>query len=36
MTRRSVTHATFVIERVYDASQARVFAAHLTYAVSRR
>ncbi len=27
MTDRSVTHATFVIERVYDASPARVFAA---------
>jgi uncharacterized protein YndB with AHSA1/START domain len=25
MTKRSVTHATFVIERVYDASPARVF-----------
>jgi uncharacterized protein YndB with AHSA1/START domain len=27
MTERSVTHATFVIERVYEASPARVFAA---------
>ena len=27
MTQRSVTHATFVIERSYDASPARVFAA---------
>jgi uncharacterized protein YndB with AHSA1/START domain len=27
MTQRSVTHATFTIERVYDASPARVFAA---------
>ncbi|WP_428426604.1 SRPBCC family protein [Pararhizobium sp.] len=27
MTDRSVTHATFVIERVYDASPARVFKA---------
>src|SRR6266545_1222189 len=27
MTERSVTHATFVIERTYDASPARVFAA---------
>lgn len=27
MTERSVTHATFVIERNYDASPARVFAA---------
>jgi len=27
MTKRSVTHATFVIERIYDASPARVFAA---------
>lgn len=27
MTDRSVTHATFVVERTYDASPARVFAA---------
>lgn len=27
MTRRSVAHATFTVERTYDASQARVFAA---------
>ena len=27
MTERSVTHATFVVERTYDASPARVFAA---------
>ncbi|HEX2033441.1 MAG TPA: SRPBCC family protein [Chloroflexota bacterium] len=27
MTERSVTHATFVVERSYDASPARVFAA---------
>lgn len=27
MTERSVTHATFVLERTYDASPARVFAA---------
>ena len=27
MTDRSVTHATFVVERGYDASPARVFAA---------
>lgn len=27
MTKRSVTHATFTIERVYDAAPARVFAA---------
>jgi uncharacterized protein YndB with AHSA1/START domain len=30
MTERSVTHATFVIERVYDAAPARVFAAWAT------
>jgi uncharacterized protein YndB with AHSA1/START domain len=30
MTKRSVTHATFVIERTYDASPARVFAAWAT------
>ena len=27
MSQRSATHATFVIERTYDASPARVFAA---------
>src|SRR5687768_8938961 len=27
MTERSATHSTFVIERIYDASPARVFAA---------
>ena len=27
MNERSVTHATFVVERIYDASPARVFAA---------
>lgn len=27
MTKRSVTHVTFVIERIYDAQPARVFAA---------
>jgi uncharacterized protein YndB with AHSA1/START domain len=30
MTERSVTHATFVIERAYDAAPARVFAAWAT------
>ncbi len=30
MTTRSVTHDTFVIERVYDAPPARVFAAWAT------
>lgn len=30
MTERSVSHATFVIERTYDASPARVFAAWAT------
>lgn len=30
MTERSVTHATFSIERVYDAAPARVFAAWAT------
>ena len=28
MTKRSAAHATFTIERVYDATPARVFAAH--------
>lgn len=36
MTERSVTHATFVIERVYDASPARVFAAWSTRAAKAR
>jgi uncharacterized protein YndB with AHSA1/START domain len=30
MSKRSVTHATFVIERIYDAPPARVFAAWAT------
>jgi hypothetical protein len=30
MTQRSVTHATFAIERTYDAAPARVFAAWAT------
>jgi uncharacterized protein YndB with AHSA1/START domain len=29
MTERSVTHATFVVERNYDAAPARVFAAFI-------
>jgi uncharacterized protein YndB with AHSA1/START domain len=33
---RSVTHATFVIERTYDASPARVFAAFADPVVKRR
>lgn len=36
MTQRSVTHATFVIERVYDASPARVFKAFADPAAKRR
>jgi uncharacterized protein YndB with AHSA1/START domain len=36
MTDRSVTHASFVIERTYDASPARVFAACSDPAVKRR
>jgi uncharacterized protein YndB with AHSA1/START domain len=36
MTERSVTHATFVIERTYDASPARVFAAWANPAVKSR
>ncbi|HEY8771118.1 MAG TPA: SRPBCC family protein [Thermoleophilaceae bacterium] len=36
MTDRSVTHATFVIERSYDASPARVFAAFADPAAKRR
>jgi uncharacterized protein YndB with AHSA1/START domain len=36
MTERSVTHATFVIERNYDASPARVFTAWADPAAKRR
>lgn len=36
MTERSVTHATFVIEREYDAAPARVFAAWSTSAAKTR
>jgi uncharacterized protein YndB with AHSA1/START domain len=36
VTERSVTHATFVIERTYDASPARVFAAFADPAIKRR
>src|ERR1700716_2108943 len=36
MTERSVTHATFVIERRYDASPARVFGAFADPAAKRR
>ncbi len=36
MTERSVTHATFVVERLYDASPARVFAAWADPAAKRR
>lgn len=36
MTQRSVTHATFVLERVYDASPARVFKAFEDPAAKRR
>jgi uncharacterized protein YndB with AHSA1/START domain len=36
MTKRSVTHASFVIERGYDASPARVFAAWATPAAKSR
>ena len=36
MTERSVTHATFVIERTYDAAPARVFAAWADPAVKSR
>jgi uncharacterized protein YndB with AHSA1/START domain len=36
MTEPSVTHATFVIERTYDASPARVFAAWADPAAKRR
>jgi uncharacterized protein YndB with AHSA1/START domain len=36
MTKRSVTHATFVIERTYDASPARVFGAFADPAAKKR
>ena len=36
MIKRSVTHATFTIERVYDATPARVFDAHADVAAKRR
>jgi uncharacterized protein YndB with AHSA1/START domain len=36
MTKRSVTHATFTIERVYDASPAQVFKANSEQASKRR
>jgi uncharacterized protein YndB with AHSA1/START domain len=36
MTERSVTHATFVIERTYAASPARVFAAFADPAIKKR
>jgi uncharacterized protein YndB with AHSA1/START domain len=36
VTERSVTHATFVIERTYDASPARVFSAWADPAVKAR
>ena len=36
MTQRSVTHATFVLERVYDAAPARVFKAFADPAAKRR
>lgn len=36
MTERSVTHATFTIERVYDATPARVFRAFSDPAAKRR
>jgi uncharacterized protein YndB with AHSA1/START domain len=36
MTERSVTHATFVVERTYDASPARVFAAWADPAIKAR
>jgi uncharacterized protein YndB with AHSA1/START domain len=36
MTKRSVTHATFVIERTYPASPARVFAAWSSSAAKSR
>jgi uncharacterized protein YndB with AHSA1/START domain len=36
MTERSATHATFCLERVYDAPPARVFAAFADPAIKRR
>jgi uncharacterized protein YndB with AHSA1/START domain len=36
MSERSVTHATFNLERTYDASPARVFAAWANFDVKRR
>jgi uncharacterized protein YndB with AHSA1/START domain len=36
MTKRSVTHATFTIERAYDATPARVFQAFADPAAKRR
>src|SRR4051794_24113979 len=36
MAQRSVTHATFVIERIYDAPPAKVFAAFADPAAKRR
>ena len=36
MTERSVTHATFTVERTYDASPARVFDAFADPAIKRR
>jgi uncharacterized protein YndB with AHSA1/START domain len=36
MTERSVTHATFAVERAYDASPARVFAAWTDHAAKTR
>ena len=36
MTERSVTHATFVVERTYTASPARVFAAFADPAIKQR
>lgn len=36
MTKRSVTHATFTIERVYDATPALVFKANSDQAIKRR
>ena len=36
MTKRSVTHATFTIERVYDATPAQVFKANSDQAIKRR
>ena len=36
MTKRSVTHATFTIERTYDVPPARVFKAHADAAAKRR